>query len=171
MNKVKTIRVYNLVDANGNKLILELGVTDVKRDDKPWDSADKGYRWRFIGKHIPMPVRSMYWFNGFAEPVMLDWLKGNGWYPRARVEMCSGYAHVYELPGAEPIKGNEETPHVYEVPGYVTVAGENAFKDAIRYLCNNVNKMTAICMYRYVHPCSLEDANLAVNAIQFDGQQ
>lgn len=99
MKKTKVIRVYNLVDSKGNKVQLELGTFDPNQNDEyPLSALDKGYRWRFIGKHIPMPVRSMCWFNGFPEPIMLDWLKGNGWFVRTRVDMCSGYAEVFELP-------------------------------------------------------------------------
>ena len=105
MKKTKVIRVYNLVDSKGNKLRLELGVFNINKDSEMFDPimhGDNGYRWRFIGKYIPMPVRSMCWFNGFPEPIMLHWLKGNGWFPYTRVEMCSGYAEVFEL----PFKGN-----------------------------------------------------------------
>ena len=99
MKKTKVIRVYNLVDSKGNRLQLELGIFDPNQNDEyPLSSLDNGYRWRFIGKHIPMPIRSMYWFNGFPEPIMISWLKGNGWFPHTRVEMCSGYAEVFELP-------------------------------------------------------------------------
>lgn len=106
MERVKTFRVYNLVNSKGNKLQLELGITDVRREDTVWSSADKGYRWRFIGKHIPMPVRSLYWFNGFPESIMLDWLKGNGWFVHTRVDTGSSYAEVYELPCCYCSKGN-----------------------------------------------------------------
>ena len=101
MKKPKVIRVYNLVDCKGNKLRLELGLISVDRESISYDPimhGDSGYRWRFIGKQIPMPVRSMCWFNGFPEPIMISWLKGNGWFPHTRVEMCSGYAEVFELP-------------------------------------------------------------------------
>ena len=171
MRNIKVVRVYNLVNSKGNKLQLRLGILKSREGEVCISNADKGYRWSFIGENIPMPVRSMYWFNGFEESIMLDWLKGNGWYPRSCVFMDDGRARIYELPDAEPAKGNEETTKVYEVPSYVKVAGENAFKDAIRYLCNNVNRMTAVCMYRYVHPCSLGDAKNAVDAIWFDEQK
>lgn len=172
MRNVKVAKVYNLVDSNGNKLQLELGLLKNRDGEICISNADAGWRWRFIGKKIPMPVRSRTWFNGFPEAIMFDWLKGNGWYPHTCVDMASGYAKVYELPNAEePSKGNEDANKAYVIPIHVKVAGEIAFRDAIRDICNDGRKMTAICMYRYVHPCSLEDANLAVNAIQFDGQQ
>ena len=82
--------VYNLVNPDGAKLQLRLGL--VKGD---------GLRWSFEGKNIPMPVRSRTWFNGFPENIMLDWLKGNGWYPHTCVFMGTGKVKVYELPTAE----------------------------------------------------------------------
>ena len=158
MNNIKTIRVYNLVDSKGNKLVLELGIIAGKRDDVPFQPADKGYRWRFIGKYIPMPVRSRCWFNGFEESIMLDWLNGNGWYPRTRVDMCNGSAIVYELPN-----GNE---------GSVTVAVavpnefyKEAFDNAIRDLVKENKRITAVRVYRYAHGGSLQDATNAVREI------
>lgn len=99
MEKVKTFRVYNLLNANGDRLRLRLGYI-VPESGRPYNE-DSCFRWSFDGKHIPMPVRSRTWFNGFPEPIMLSWLKGNGWYPHAMVDMGSGYAKVFELP-----KGN-----------------------------------------------------------------
>ena len=98
MRNAKIIRVYNLVNIKGDRLRLELGIIADPHDDYLLTSKDKGYRWRFIGNNIPMPVRSMCWFNGFPEPIMIPWLKGNGWFLHTRVDMCSGYAEVFELP-------------------------------------------------------------------------
>lgn len=59
--KIKTLKVYNLVNSQGIKLQLRLGViTEGLRIEHPAHIADKGYRWSFIGKNIPMPVRSEY---------------------------------------------------------------------------------------------------------------
>lgn len=91
MEKVRTLRVYNLVNANGNKLRLSLGFV-------PDQCGDYGWRWSFTGKNIPMPVRTRTWFIGFPESIMLSWLKGNGWYPHTRVELDSGEAKVFVLP-------------------------------------------------------------------------
>lgn len=152
MKNIKTIKVYNLVNSKGNRLALEFGViTNGLRDEHPAFHADKGYRWRFIGKHIPMPVRSMYWFNGFPEEVMLDWLKGNGWYPQTCVNMCDGYAHVYELP-----KGNEEAPRSWDT---------DAFHSVIRDLVKSGRRLTAVRVYRYAHDGTLKNANDAVREI------
>jgi hypothetical protein len=101
MRKIDVLKVYNLVNSNGAKLRLELGIiTDGLYEEYPIDNADKGFRWCFAGENIPMPVRSGYWFNGFHEKVMLDWLKGNGWYPQSCVIMPVGKAIVYDLPAA-----------------------------------------------------------------------
>lgn len=152
MRKIKTIRVYNLVDSKGNKLQLELGIIQIEHEGYQISTADKGYRWRFIGKHIPMPVRSRCWFNGFPENIMLDWLKGNEWYPHTRVEMCNGYADVYELP-----KGNESCSRSEE--------DERAFCEVIRTLKRNGKSISAVRLYRYANGGSLNDAYHSVKEI------
>ena len=167
MRDIKVLKVYNLVDSKGNKLQLRLGILRQRIGEVCISNADSGHRWSFMGKNIPMPVRSGYWFNGFADEIMLDWLKGNGWYPRSCVSMDDGKCHVYELPKAEECsKGNE----VYELPNYVVNAGERVLKDAIRWICSNGSKLDAVALYRYVHPCPLYAANDAVNAIRLDSQ-
>lgn len=135
MRNVKVLKVYNLVNAKGNKLQLRLGVLNSMKGDVCIASADHGYRWSFIGEEIPMPVRSMTWFNGFPENIMLDWLKGNGWALRASVDMNTGKATVYELPKAEePSKGNnipeleKEASAQEAYNAVISVALENAMK-------------------------------------------
>lgn len=166
MRKTETIKVYNLVNANGTRLRLELGRTiDGLRDEYPIDSKDNGFRWRFVGKKIPMPVRSEYWFNGFPEEIMLNWLKENGWYPKTCVYMCNGTAHVYELP-----KGNEDPAPAYELSEAAIRNGKCAMEDAIKMLCSNGYVLKAVSLYRYIHPCTLIDAKHAVDAIRFDNK-
>ena len=167
MRDIKVLKVYNLVNSNGTKLQLRLGMLKSRAGEVCISNADKGYRWSFIGEHIPMPVRSYYWFNGFAENIMLDWLKGNGWYPKTCVYMCNGTARVYELPNTEPSKGNE----TYELSLYAINVGERALKHAVNLLCNNGNKVDAVNLYRYVHPTCLLAARDAVDAIRLDKQQ
>lgn len=99
MRKIKTVKTFTFVNAKGTKLYLTLGIiTEGLRDEHPIDSADKGFRWMFEGREIPMPVRSGYWFNGMNEPTMLDWLKGNGWALHIVVSATTGRAHIFELP-------------------------------------------------------------------------
>lgn len=105
MENVKTFRVYNLLSANGERLRLCLGY--IVNDPGYTYNGDIGFRWRFNGKNIPMPVRSNTWFNGFPEPIMLNWLNGNGWYLHTRVELNSGYAEVFELPFRPQIYARE----------------------------------------------------------------
>lgn len=161
MSKVKTVRVFNLVDSKGNKLLLELGITDVMREDKPWSSADQGWRWRFIGRNIPMPVRSMYWFNGFPEPIMIDWLKGNGWYVHTRVNMFNGYTEVYELP-----KGNESLVDIDNgLSKTINELGKEAFHYALKKLWTEGTCLKAVRVYRYVHGGTIGEATRAVREI------
>ena len=157
MENMKVIKVYNLVNSKGNELQLELGIGDCTPGEYPNDTKDNGYRWRFFGFNIPMPVRSGYWFNGFSESIMLDWLKGNGWYPRTRVNMRTGRTLVYELP-----KGNEEDirilPERYEHE-------ECVFREIIRDLCHNGKTMRATSLYRYANGGEIRDAHKAVKEI------
>lgn len=154
MKKIKIIRVFNLVDSHGDKLQLELGMIDHNPSDciDPVMHGDTGLRWRFIGKSIPMPIRSRTWFNGFPENVMLEWLKTNGWYPRTRVDMCDGNAYVYELPNSqEDINRSEED--------------EQAFCEVIRNLKRNGKNISAVRLYRYANGGSLGEAYNAVKKI------
>lgn len=98
MRNVKVIKVYNLINSNGNKLQMKLGMLQNRGSEVFISNEDEGYRWSFEGKNIPMPVRSMTWFNGFPEAVMLEWLNGNGWYPQTCVYMNGGHVIVYDLP-------------------------------------------------------------------------
>lgn len=156
MENMKVLKVYNFVNDKGNTLQLELGVGDRTPGEYPYEDKDNGLRWRFYGSIIPMPVRSGYWFNGFAENIMLDWLKGNGWYPRTCVNMATGRARVYELP-----KGNEESE---EFPIHYSV-DKNAFNDAICFLYENGKRITAVRAYRYTHGGNLNSAAKAVREI------
>ena len=151
MENMETIRCYNLVNDKGNALQLELGLGNQTQNEYPYEEKDNGYRWRFWGCNIPMPVRSGYWFNGFPESIMLDWLKGNGWYVQTRVNMQNGRAKVYELP-----KGNEE----------VRSQDVDAFHSVIRELIQSGKRLTAVRVYRYAHrDATLKVADKAVREI------
>ena len=100
-NKINPIRTYNLVNTNGNKLQLQLGLdVEVNANFRKGD-PDKGYRWSFIGTSIPMPVRSGTWFNGFPERTMLEWLAKHGWVCSTIVSMNTGKATVYAIDFSE----------------------------------------------------------------------
>jgi len=160
MRHIQTLRVYNFVDSKGNKLRLNLGYIDGPIDESPIDNYDKGYRWSFEGYKIPMPVRSGYWFNGFPESVMLDWLKGNGWALHTIVNMQIGTARVYELPN-----GDDKANETYELSALGIEQGERALHEAVIRLCESGQKIQAVCLYRYVHPCKLQEANRVVTEI------
>lgn len=154
---IDTIVVYNLLDSNGTKLQLRLGRLKGYGDELRSYHCDQGFRWSFVGPKIPMPIRAYTWFNGFPEKTMLDWLKGNGWALRSRVEMGTGKATVYELP--EPNKGNE-IPSVNCDMTYKSI-----FDDVIRELVRNGKRITAVRVYRYAHGGSLQDCTNAVKEI------
>jgi hypothetical protein len=75
-----------------------------------------------------MPVRSDYWFNGFPEETMLEWLKANGWYPKTCVDMYIGKAKVYALPA---INGDGITELEIET------SAQKAYDDAIPVALEN----------------------------------
>lgn len=151
---IDIIVVYNLLDSNGTKLQLRLGRNKCSEDYFP----DQGFRWSFVGPKIPMPVRAYTWFNGFPENIMLDWLKGNGWALRSRVEMSTGKATVYELP-SESSKGNETSC------ANCDMAYKDIFDDVLRELVRNGKRITAVRVYRYAHCGTLQDATNAVKEI------
>ena len=163
MREIKTFKVYNLVDAKGNKLRLNLGYIDAPQDKYLVDEHDEGLRWSFEGLKIPMPVRSGYWFNGFPETIMLDWLKGNGWALRTIVNMFTGAARVFELPDVDD-KGNEETGMVNEFPIHYE-PDRVFFEKHIGNLVRNGDRVAAVRLYRYAHGGNLKMANDAVREI------
>lgn len=101
MENIIKLKSYNLVNADGWRLQLYLGLDVDIHNNFGKGKLDKGFRWSFVGTNIPMPVRAYTWFNGFPVPVMLDWLKANGWALHTIVDLPSGKATVYELPTAE----------------------------------------------------------------------
>lgn len=155
MRPVSIIRVYNLVNPKGTKLQLRLA--RIHPDDCEQYCPDSGYRWSFLGKEIPMPVRSGCWFNGFPESVMLDWLKGNGWALHTVVNMANGKAEVFELPnGNEPTcKGDKEIPSTVE----------DALDCAVRLLWNEDMKLKAGRLYRHIKGGTLGEAATAIREI------
>lgn len=159
---IDVLYVYNLVDANGTKLQLRLGRIKGYGDELHGYNTDHGYRWSFIGTKIPMPVRNGTWFNGFPVNTMLQWLKENGWYLHTRVTMHNGKVHVFELPDVPQL------PTKDDIPAYVSVKGKQVLADAIRHLCANGMKIDAICLYRYVNPCTISEGKNAVDKIQFE---
>ena len=163
MSEIKVITAYNLVNANGTKLQLRLGVTRYGGRNGSISNGDECFRWSFNGKEIPMPVRSGYWFSGFPEHVMMNWLKGNGWALRSRVDMATGKATVYELPSVEePSKGNEKS--IADYPA-LDPTEKCIFDYVIRYLADGEKKAIAARLYRYVHGGTLRNAYDAVQLI------
>lgn len=103
MPEVKPIKVFKLVNPNGDKIQLHFGILKFTEDldgDK-----DTGFRWMFTGKKIPMPVWSGDWFKGHPETTMLDWLKENGgWVVHAIWTVKTNKITVLNLPAAPEAK-------------------------------------------------------------------
>ena len=157
MSEIKVIKVYNLVNANGTKLQLRLGLMKNMTSDGFAVNGDEGMRWSFIGREIPMPVRSSYWFNGFPEEVMMNWLMDHGWALQTKVDMESGKAIIFNKMPEAP-KGNKN-------PSLPDKQWEYSFKRIIRKMVANGNKADAIMVYRYAHGGNLRNANDAINII------
>lgn len=96
---IDIMKIYNLLDPNGNKLQLFLGRKVDNGGDAVINGKDKGWRWSFYGTKIPMPIRKGEWFNGFPEETMLNWLKAHGWHVRTIVHN-DAKATVFDLPEA-----------------------------------------------------------------------
>lgn len=99
MPEVKTIKVFKLVNPNGDEVQLHFGMLKFTRDCD--GDKDAGFRWMFTGKKIPMPVWSGDWFKGHPETTMLNWLKANGgWAVHAIWYAKTNKLTVLDLPSA-----------------------------------------------------------------------
>lgn len=149
---VTVLKVYNLLNPNGSTLQLQLGID---RNVTPRNgNEDSGLRWRFVGREIPMPVRSGYWFNGMTPDIMLDWLKGNGWVLHTCVDARTHHVVVYPLHG--------RTTETISVDRRMC---EGTFNAALRYLVDNNHRLRATAVYAYAHECSISEARAAVDRI------
>lgn len=102
--------------------------------------GDTGYRWSFLGREIPMPVRNGTWFNGFPHDTMMLWLAQHEWYVETEVDMLSGKAKVHELP--EPVEEYEERQ---------MISDEVVFYDLVRELLCDNDLDKALAIVRYAH--------------------
>lgn len=99
MPEIKTIKVFKLVNPNGDEVQLHFGMLKFTRDCD--GDKDAGFRWMFTGKKIPMPVWSGDWFKGHPETTMLNWLKANGnWAVHAIWRAKANKLTVLDLPSA-----------------------------------------------------------------------
>lgn len=147
MKNIEIIKVYNLVNANGDKLQLRYGKLMARANELFTSSEDMGLRWSFAGKKIPMPVRSRTWFNGFPKEIMIQWLNEQGWFVATEVLMTTGEAKAYELP--EP----EEEYLITDL-----VKDEEEFFDLVREMFRNGKRIEAMHLCRYVHEVGTKEA-------------
>ena len=150
MEKIIAIRTYNLVNAKGTSLQLVLGRFERCQRERII-GPDQGFRWKFVGKEIPMPVRSNTWFNGFPECDMIVWLNVNDWYVHTSVDMLTGKAKVWDLP---------EAPEEYA--DYQMDLDAEEFNKHLKELCQNGDRSKAIRLYRYCHEVGTKTATQAV---------
>lgn len=110
---IKLIKTILFRDSNGNNLRLTLGqIEDMEAYGRFMgfhNNDDKGFRWRFVGMRIPMPIRSYEWFNGFPEDTMVPWVKAQGYEMVAVTSHVTGSVYVVKGNTTEPSKGNELT--------------------------------------------------------------
>ena len=149
--KIITVKVYNLLNPEGVSLRLRLGHTD---NPDTHNSKDHGWRWSFIGNHIPMPIRSGEWFNGFPEATMLEWLAENDWHVRSVVNMTTGRAKVYELPDAP-----------WEYPDAMLDEDTAKFNSLIRELVRCHRHYDAVRLYHLCYEVSTDEAAAGVRRI------
>ena len=140
MEKVIIHKVYNLVNHNGDKLQLKLGLLQNNRDNGVPVPAIHGWRWSFEGKEIPMPVRSRTWFNGFPADTMLLWLAEHDWYVVTEVDMATGKANVNGLPEPEEAYTDEDF-----------AKDETVFNEILKELTAQGKFGIAVQLYSYAH--------------------
>jgi hypothetical protein len=126
MKEVNIIRVYNLLNHKGKRLQLRLAI--IHPDDRERNCGDTGYRWSFLGREIPMPVRNGTWFNGFSHDTMMLWLAEHEWHVETEVNMLSGKAKVYAMPTI-----NGDGIHELEIE----TSAQKAYDDAIPVALEN----------------------------------
>ena len=160
MEKIKPIIAYNLLNAEGKELMLQLGVVESSI------RSNANLQWRFFGREIPMPVRSGTWFCGFPADTMLKWLNEQGWVLRSKTQIYSGYTRVYEVPS----KGNEDVCPANTFN--YREAYEGRFEKAIRLIHEREGVVFAVRVYQYAHNCDVYEARRAVTQIlALDNQQ
>ena len=138
MKAINIIRMYNLVNPKGKRLQLRLGV--LHPEDREKFCGDTGYRWSFLGREIPMPVRNGTWFNGFPHDTMMLWLAEHEWHVETEVDMLSGKAKVYNLP--EPVE---------EYPAETMANDEIEFNKVLQELCDKGKFGIAVQIYSYAY--------------------
>ena len=165
MKKIKLLKVFNLLNAEGIRLQLRLGQDNEIVRNYCNGEPDMGYRWCFYGTKIPMPVRSGAWFNGFPAEVMLNWLKENGWALETVVWPSTGDAQVFDL-DFNCDKGNEaiELFDVSDIPTS-NIGEHGVVNEAVRVLCRCNRKLAAIKLYRILYKCGLREAKEGVEEI------
>lgn len=149
MPEIKTIKVFLLVNPNGDKIQLHFGMLKNPKDCN--GDKDTGFRWMFTGKKIPMPVWSGDWFKGHPETTMLDWLKANGgWVVHAIWSVKANKLTVLDLPATPVEKRDELGP---------------AINKAIWQLYVDGHKKQARDLHHISTGCSYHDACLSVEEI------
>ena len=136
--EIKLIRTILFRDPNGNDLRLTLGKIKNKEEYNQFmgfaNNDDRGFRWRFVGQKIPMPIRSYEWFNGFPEYVMVPWVKSHGYNVVACTNHITGAVYV--------VKGNTPEPSKANAPKLTTAqeAHSNAISPAVQQYMAEIKK-------------------------------
>lgn len=156
MENVKPLITYTFKHVDSRvPLTMQYGML---RDEHGFYKGNKtDQRFRFMGKRIPMPVRSGTWFSGISVREMIDWLADNGYVLLAIFDLQSGFARVCELNIKHLSKGNEDS--------LADTFGERALRVSIKLLLQNNERVKAINLYRYAKGCGIDEANRAVREI------
>lgn len=148
--EVKMIEVYSLWHTEKQcQLTLTLGhVVGV--------AGNKALRWKLKGKHIPFPVRSNTWFEGFSSGIMLSYLNDCGYELEAVVNMNTGDIRVFPCRvKADELNINVVMPSVDDASPEV--------KAMIVRVANECDKITAVRLVRGFYGIGLRYASNVVN--------
>lgn len=148
--EVKMIKVYSLWHTEKQcQLTLTLGcVVGV--------AGDKALRWKLKGKHIPFPVRSNTWFEGFSSNVMLSYLNDCGYELEAVVSMKTGDIRVFPCRvKADELNINIVEPNVNDASYHI--------KNCICRVARGGDNLSAIRLVKHFYGLNFTEAYNAVH--------
>ena len=148
--EVKMIEVYSLWHTEKQcQLTLTLGCVVGM-------TGNKALRWKLKGKHIPFPVRSNTWFEGFSSGIMLSYLNDCGYELEAVVNMNTGNIRVFPCRvKADELNINVVMPNVDDASAM--------FKKYVCRVAREYNKVVAVCLVKHLYGIGLSYANNTVN--------
>lgn len=165
---VKLVKAYGFTNEANESLTLQLGrLMDENGNTMPCQEAQ---RWRFIGRNIPMPVRSGTWFEGMSFGTMRNWLENRGWQLQSSVSFITGSFTIFQ-------RGNKNYDSQKKNENISTDNGTKAPYESVSCFRQSVidrglvslykeNKSAAVYIYELLHNGdSLSDAIKALTKL------